>query len=95
MLFSTRVDWRGRGGVAFVYKSSLEVTRHSSVVKPGLEPLQVSIWARDGIGILLGYRAPHDPGISLPELVDFVSVALLESWGISTSMWGRNIQSRS
>ena len=39
----------------------------------------MSIGARDGIGILLGYRAPRDPAISLPELVGFVSVVLLES----------------
>ena len=69
----------GQGGVSIVYKSSLEVARHSSVVKPGLEALHVSIGARDGIGILLGYHAPRDPTISLPELVDFVSAALLES----------------
>ena len=37
------------------------------------------IGARDGIGILLGYRAPRDPATSLPELADFVSAALLES----------------
>ena len=49
------------------------------VVKLGLEALHVSIGARDGIGILLGYRAPCDPAISLPELADFVSAALLES----------------
>ncbi|XP_078233414.1 uncharacterized protein LOC144583475 [Pogona vitticeps] len=79
MLSSTRVDWRGRGGVAIVYKFNLEVTRRSSVVKPGLEALHVSIGARDGIGILLGYRAPRDPATSLPELDDFVSAALLGS----------------
>ena len=47
-------------------------------MKPGLEALHVLIEARDGIGILLGYRAPCDPAISLPELADFVSVARLE-----------------
>ena len=49
------------------------------MVKPGLEALHVSIGARDGIGILVGYHAPCDPAISLLELVDFVSVALLRS----------------
>ena len=49
------------------------------MAKPGLEALHVSIGARDGIGILLGYRAPRNPGTSLPELADFVSVALLGS----------------
>ena len=78
MLSNSRVDWRD-GGVAIVYKNTLEVTRCSSVVKPGLEALHVSIGATDGIGILLGYCAPCDPAISLPELVDFVSVALLRS----------------
>ena len=66
----------GRGGVAIVYRNTLEVTRHSSVVKPDLEALHMLIGARDGIGILLGYR---DPATSLPELADFVSTALLES----------------
>ena len=39
----------------------------------------MSIGARDGIGILLGYRAPHDPAIFSPELADFISMALLVS----------------
>uniref|UniRef100_A0ABM5FRX5 Endophilin-A1 isoform X1 n=1 Tax=Pogona vitticeps TaxID=103695 RepID=A0ABM5FRX5_9SAUR len=73
-----RLEGRG-GGVAIVYKSILEVTRCFSVVKPGLEALHVAIGARDGIGILLGYRAPRDPATSLPELADFVSAALLGS----------------
>ena len=47
--------------------------------KTGLEALHVSVGARDGIGILLGYHAPHDPAISLPNLADFNSAALLES----------------
>ena len=37
------------------------------------------VGARDGIGILLGYRAPRDPATSLLELADFVSTALLGS----------------
>ena len=49
------------------------------MVKPGLEALHVSIGAREGIGILLGYRDSRDPAISLPELADFVSAALLRS----------------
>ena len=64
-------------GVAIIYKNTLDVTRHSSVVKLGLEALHMLLGAREGIGILLGYRAPHDPAISLPKLVDFVSTALL------------------
>ena len=47
------------------------------MVKPGLEALHMLIGARDGIGILLCYCAPHDPATSLPELADFVSAALL------------------
>ena len=66
-------------GVAIVYRNTLEGVRHSMVVKPGLEALHVSIGARDGIGILLGYHAPRNPAISLPELADFVSMALLVS----------------
>ena len=46
---------------------------------PGLEALHVLIGDRDGIGILLVYRAPLDSAISLPELADFVSAALLGS----------------
>ena len=73
MQSSTRVDWRGREGVAIVYRNTLEIVRCSVVVKPGLEALHMSIGARVGIGILLGYHASHDPAIS------FVSTALLES----------------
>ena len=62
-----------------VYKNNLEVVRCSTVVTPGLEALHVSIGARDGIGILLGYCTLHDPAISLPELADFISAAVLES----------------
>ena len=58
----------------------MELTKVSSmVVKPGLEALHMLIGARDGIGILLGYRTPRDPAIFLLELVDFVSTALWES----------------
>ena len=39
----------------------------------------MSIEARDGIEILLGYCTLCNPAISLLELADFVSVALLES----------------
>ena len=49
------------------------------MVKLGLEALHVLIGARDGIGILLGYCTLHNPAISLPELADFVSAALLGS----------------
>ena len=73
------------GGVAIVYKNTLEVTRRSAVVKLGLEALHVSIGARDGIGILLGYQAPRNPSISLPELADFVStgtVGIPEAFGL-------------
>ena len=45
----------GRGGEAIAYKNTLEVVRPSAVVTPGLEALHMSIGARDGIGILLGY----------------------------------------
>ena len=55
------------------------VVRCSTVVKPRLEALHVLIGAGDGIRILLGYHALHDPASSLLELADFVSVALLES----------------
>ena len=47
------------------------------MVKPGLEALHVSIGARDGIGILLGYRTPRDPATSLLELTNLISAALL------------------
>ena len=53
--------------------------RHLPLICKGLEALDVSIGARDGIGILLGYHASCDPAISLLDLVDFVSAALLES----------------
>ena len=59
----------GQGGVAIVYRKSLEVTRRSSVVKPGLEALHVRVGARDGIGNFLGYCTPRDPAVKNPFLV--------------------------
>ena len=63
--------------MAIVYRNILEVVRLSAVVTPGLEALHASIGARDGIEILLVYHALHDPAISLSELADLVSMALL------------------
>ena len=50
-----------------------------ALVMPDLEALHMSIGAMDALGILLGYCAYCNPDISLPELADFISTALLGS----------------
>ena len=66
------------GEVAIVYKSTLEVVRHSTVVTPGLEALHVLIGSKDDIGIFLGYCAPF------PELADHLrgTVGISETFSL-------------
>ena len=75
---NTRAD-RGGGGVAIVYKDIFEDSRLSMVASLGLEAIHMSFGARDGLGIVLAYRAPCNLAQPLPELVDFISVVLLRS----------------
>ena len=78
-----RLEGRG-GGVAIVYKNPLDAARLSALVIPGLEVLHVSV---DGFGIVLVYCAPRNPALSLPELVGFVSAAMLRSPRLLDLRW--------
>ncbi|KAF7235017.1 C-type lectin domain family 2 member D, partial [Varanus komodoensis] len=74
----SRLEGRG-GGVALVYRASIYLTGLSVPSGPGLECLYLVLGDRDRLGILLVYRAPFCPTVSLPELTETVSDLVLRT----------------
>ncbi|KAF7252108.1 putative uncharacterized transposon-derived protein F52C9.6, partial [Varanus komodoensis] len=74
----SRPEGRG-GGVALVYRASFTLTGLPVPSRPGLECLYLVLGDRDRLGILLVYRAPFCPTVSLPELTDTVSDLVLRT----------------
>ncbi|KAF7243144.1 Cullin-3 [Varanus komodoensis] len=74
----SRQERRG-GGVALVYRASISLTGLPVPSRPGLECLYLVLGDRDRLGILLVYRAPFCPTVSLPELTETVSDLVLRT----------------
>ncbi|KAF7239822.1 Craniofacial development protein 2 [Varanus komodoensis] len=74
----SRPEGRG-GGVALVYRASITLTGLPVPSRPGLECLYLVLGNRDRLGILLVYRAPFCPTVSLPELTETVSDLVLRT----------------
>ncbi|KAF7247270.1 Netrin receptor UNC5B [Varanus komodoensis] len=74
----SRPEGRG-GGVALVYRASITLTGLPVPSRPGLECLYLVLGDRDRLGILLVYRAPFCPTVSLPELTETVSDLVLRT----------------
>ncbi|KAF7241018.1 RNA-directed DNA polymerase from mobile element jockey [Varanus komodoensis] len=74
----SRPEGRG-GGVALVYRASISLTGLLVPSRPGLECLYLVLGDRDRLGILLVYRAPFCPTVSLPELTEIVSDLVLRT----------------
>ncbi|KAF7244472.1 VWFA and cache domain-containing protein 1 [Varanus komodoensis] len=74
----SRPEGRG-GGVALVYRASISLTGLPVPLRPGLECLYLVLGERDRLGILLVYRAPFCPAVSLSELTETVSDLVLRT----------------
>ncbi|KAF7253167.1 Xanthine dehydrogenase/oxidase [Varanus komodoensis] len=74
----SRPEGRG-GGVALVYRASIHFTGLPVPSRPGLECLYLVLGNRDRLGILLVYRAPFCPTVSLPELMEIISDLVLRT----------------
>ncbi|KAF7251291.1 Dystrophin, partial [Varanus komodoensis] len=77
-LFTPGGEGRG-GGVALVYRVSISLTGLPVPSRPGLECLYLVLGDRDRLGILLVYRAPFCPTVSLPELTEIISDLVLRT----------------
>ena len=60
----------------------IHASRTVSLSSPGLECLHMTVGHRDRSGMVLVYRSPRDPAVSLPEVAKFISVAMLTSPGL-------------
>ncbi|KAF7253695.1 hypothetical protein EYD10_00878 [Varanus komodoensis] len=67
------------GGVTLVYRVSISLTGLPVPSRSGLECLYLVLGDRDRLGILLVYRAPFCPTVSLPELTETVSDLVLRT----------------
>ncbi|KAF7247964.1 UvrABC system protein A [Varanus komodoensis] len=64
---------------SMVYRASISLTGLPVPLRPGLECLYLVLGERDRLGILLVYRAPFCPAVSLSELTETVSDLVLRT----------------